>query len=83
MYLYQYQSSSPILREIGRLGEVAFQAVGEGSNRRRDLDSYDNDYYHLMLWDKDDLEIAGAYRFGDAKTLVEKRHGGFVFGYLI
>lgn len=73
MYLYQHTGSSTIMREIGRLREVAFRAVGEGSNRRRDIDIYDNDYYHLILWDKEDLEIAGAYRFGDAARLIEKK----------
>lgn len=37
--------------------------MGEGSGRRRDLDSYDDDYYHLVLWDEEELEIVGAYRF--------------------
>lgn len=73
MYLYEYSGSSPILREIGRLREIAFRAVGEGSNKRRDLDAYDTDYFHLILWDKDDLEIAGAYRFGDAKKIIGKK----------
>jgi putative hemolysin len=72
MYLYQHQGSSPILREIGRLREVAFRAVGEGTNKRRDIDRYDAAYYHLILWDKEDLEVAGAYRFGDAKMIIEK-----------
>nr|WP_113868881.1 GNAT family N-acyltransferase [Brenneria salicis]NMN90261.1 putative hemolysin [Brenneria salicis ATCC 15712 = DSM 30166]RBP58773.1 putative hemolysin [Brenneria salicis ATCC 15712 = DSM 30166]RLM31161.1 GNAT family N-acetyltransferase [Brenneria salicis ATCC 15712 = DSM 30166] len=53
----------PILRELGRLREIAFRAVGEGSGQRRDLDSYDDDYLHLILWDEHDLEIVGAYRF--------------------
>jgi putative hemolysin len=73
IYLYQYTGSSPILREIGRLREIAFRAVGEGTNRRRDIDKYDNDYFHLLLWDKGDLEIAGAYRFGDAKKLINEK----------
>ena len=72
MYLYTPTGSSPILREIGRLREVSFRAVGEGTNKRRDLDSYDQNYYHLILWDRDDLEIAGAYRFGDAKHIIAK-----------
>ncbi|WP_088332174.1 lysophospholipid acyltransferase family protein [Lacimicrobium sp. SS2-24] len=75
IYLYQYQGSSPVLREIGRLREVAFRAVGEGSNKRRDIDCYDSHYYHLLLWDKDDLEIVGAYRFGDAKKLAQNASG--------
>ncbi len=70
IFLYQYTKKSPILREIGRLREIAFRAVGEGSNRRRDIDHYDKNYYHLILWDKDDMEIVGAYRFGDAKKLL-------------
>ncbi|WP_438863972.1 GNAT family N-acyltransferase [Neptunicella sp.] len=73
IYLYQYQGSSPILREIGRLREVAFRAVGEGSNLRRDIDRFDNDYYHLLLWDRDEMEIVGAYRFGNAKKLLDEQ----------
>lgn len=52
-----------ILREIGRLRELAFRAVGEGTGRRRDLDPFDDDYYQLLLWDPMELEIIGAYRF--------------------
>jgi len=69
--LYTHTESSPILREIGRLREIAFRAVGEGSHQRRDIDAYDSDYYHLILWDNDELEIVGAYRLGDAKKLTE------------
>lgn len=69
IYLYQHQGSSPVMREIGRLREIAFRAVGEGSNKRRDIDHYDSHYYQLILWDQNDLEIVGAYRFGDAKKL--------------
>ena len=48
IYLYRRhdEARTPILRELGRLREIAFRAVGEGSGRRRDLDSYDDDYYH-------------------------------------
>ena len=73
IYLYQHADSSPILREIGRLREIAFRAVGEGSNRRRDIDGYDNDYFHLILWDRDDLEIVGAYRLGDARQQIASK----------
>jgi putative hemolysin len=67
IYLYRYTHSSPIMRELGRLRELTFRAVGEGSNKRRDVDKFDKHYIHLILWDEKDLEIAGAYRFGDAK----------------
>ena len=74
IYLYQHKSCSPIMREIGRLREVAFRAVGEGTNKRRDIDQYDSHYYHLVLWDDNDLEIVGAYRFGDAELLTAPDH---------
>lgn len=73
IYLYRYDGNSPILREIGRLREIAFRAVEEGTGRRRDLDNFDTWYTQLILWDAEDLEIAGAYRLGDAKAIVAER----------
>ncbi len=69
--LFQGNTDAPLLREIGRLREVAFRAVGEGSGRKRDLDRYDSYYQHLILWDPDDLEIAGAYRLGETRSILE------------
>jgi putative hemolysin len=54
---------SPILHELGRLREISFRAVGEGSGRRLDLDRFDDHYYHIFLWDPKLLDIIGAYRF--------------------
>ena len=53
-----------ILNEIGRLREITFRAVGEGTNKSVDLDKFDEHYHHLFLWDKDAERIAGAYRMG-------------------
>ncbi|RLV59078.1 GNAT family N-acetyltransferase [Parashewanella curva] len=69
IYLYQHKESNPIMREIGRLREVAFRAVGEGTGQRRDTDKYDSYYLHLVLWDQNDLEIVGAYRFAPVKQV--------------
>ncbi|KPH64704.1 acyltransferase [Pseudoalteromonas porphyrae] len=74
IYLYQYQGSSPIFRELGRLREISFRAVGEGSGKRRDIDKYDMDYQHLVLWDSSQLELVGAYRLACAQDIIEK-HG--------
>jgi putative hemolysin len=52
------------LQEIGRLRELAFRAVGEGTGRRSDLDRFDADYWHLVLWHERAREIVGAYRLG-------------------
>lgn len=71
--LYRFEQCSPIMREIGRLRELSFRMVGEGTGKRRDIDSFDQDYLHLILWDENDLEIAGAYRFAEAQKVLEKR----------
>lgn len=72
IYLYQHQQSSPVLREIGRLREIAFRAVGEGSGLRRDIDKYDSYYEQLILWDREDLEIVGAYRLACTHSIIEQ-----------
>ena len=53
-----------ILREIGRLREVTFRSIGEGTNKAIDLDKYDSYYKHMFLWDNDAKCIVGAYRMG-------------------
>jgi putative hemolysin len=53
-----------ILHEIGRLREITFREVGEGTNESIDLDKYDQYYRHLFLWDDNASKIAGAYRMG-------------------
>ncbi len=70
--LYRYQGSSVLFRELGRLREVAFRAVGEGTHKRRDIDKFDMDYDHLVLWDKDALEVVGAYRLAGSEALLSK-----------
>jgi putative hemolysin len=53
-----------ILHEIGRLREITFREVGEGTNESLDLDNYDKYYNHMFLWDDEAQLIAGAYRMG-------------------
>lgn len=53
-----------ILAEIGRLREITFRAIGEGTNNATDLDKFDDYYYHLFLWDNEAKKIAGSYRMG-------------------
>jgi putative hemolysin len=56
------KADSPLLRELGRLREQSFRAVGEGTGRAVDVDAFDTWYEHLVLWDAEALQIAGAYR---------------------
>jgi putative hemolysin len=51
-----------VLRELGRLRELSFRGVGEGTGRARDLDRFDLTYGQLVLWNASRREIAGAYR---------------------
>ena len=63
-----------ILREIGRLREVTFREVGEGTNNAIDLDEYDNYYHHMFLWDSKANNVVGAYRMGLGFDIYQK-HG--------
>lgn len=72
IYLFDYHPDSVVMQEIGRLREIAFRTVGEGTGEKRDLDRYDQYYRHLILWDEDDLEIAGAYRIGEGRLRMQK-----------
>jgi len=56
--------------EIGRLREITFREVGEGTNKSSDLDEYDLHYYHLILWDEASKKIAGSYRIGIGKEII-------------
>lgn len=51
-----------VLRELGRLREKTFRAVGEGTGQARDLDRFDNHYLHLFVWNSERRELVGAYR---------------------
>lgn len=53
-----------VVQEIGRLREITFREVGEGTNQSIDLDKFDSYYHHMFLWDNEEKKIAGAYRMG-------------------
>lgn len=61
-----------VLHEIGRLREITFREVGEGTNESLDLDRFDKYYHHMFLWDDDTKQIAGAYRMGLGSEIFPK-----------
>jgi putative hemolysin len=77
VYALKASSAPNVLLEIGRQREIAFRAVGEGSNHTRDIDEFDYYYYHLVLWDREKNAIAGAYRVGRGAEIMEfyGKHG--------
>lgn len=72
IYFTKTKNIPNILNEIGRLREITFREVGEGTNNAIDLDSFDNYYYHLFLWDAEKKKIAGAYRMGLGQEIFAK-----------
>lgn len=60
------------LQEIGRLRELTFRSVGEGTGKARDLDEYDLYYRQLILWNRKDQRIAGGYRMGPGDEIFEQ-----------
>jgi putative hemolysin len=72
-----------VITEIGRLREVTFREVGEGTNKSYDLDEFDLYYHHLFIWDRVNKKIVGAYRIGKGNNIYRKfRKKGFYINTL-
>ena len=66
IYIVTWQDSPNVVKEIGRLREIAFRAAGGGTGLAMDLDWFDtcdNPYKQLIVWDPDAEEIIGGYRY--------------------
>ncbi|AWG24782.1 GNAT family N-acyltransferase [Flavobacterium kingsejongi] len=72
VFLAEARAIPNILHELGRLREITFREVGEGTNKSIDLDQYDKYYHHMFLWDNDAQLIAGAYRMGMGANIFKK-----------
>ena len=65
IYIITAQDSPNIMKEIGRLREIAFRAAGGGTGQPLDIDEYDimdNPYKQLIVWNPEAEEILGGYR---------------------
>ena len=74
VYIGEAHQIPACLREIGRLREATFRAVGEGTGNEIDLDHFDDYYAHLFMWNKVRQEIVGSYRLGLTDKIVAE-HG--------
>jgi hypothetical protein len=66
IYIVNYHNSPNVMREIGRLREVTFRHAGGGTGKEIDLDEFDTSshpYQQLLVWNPEDKEIVGAYRY--------------------
>jgi putative hemolysin len=70
IFLVDSFTSPDVLKEIGRLREITFRRVSEGTGKKIDLDKYDEFYKHIVLWDEIELDIVGSYRIGIGRTIM-------------
>ena len=66
MYVITAQNSPNVMKEIGRLREVAFREAGGGTGKSMDIDEFDtmdNGYKQLIVWNPEAEEIIGGYRY--------------------
>lgn len=79
LYIVDNQCAPNVLREIGRLREIAFRAGGGGTGKSVDLDGFDLDaafkYKQLVLWDPDAECIIGGYRYVLCDEVMYDRFG--------
>jgi putative hemolysin len=70
VYLAKCERAPAVMREIGRLREIAFRAAGEGTGLARDIDRFDGHYLHLFVWHSARQEVVGAYRLAGTDAVV-------------
>ena len=66
LYIFTHHDSPNLMLEVGRLREIAFRYYGGGTGKEADIDKYDmmdNPYRQLIVWDPEQEEILGGYRF--------------------
>lgn len=66
IYIVDYHNAPNVVREIGRQREEAFRAAGGGTGKELDLDKFDtmeNCYKQLIVWNPEEEEIIGGYRY--------------------
>lgn len=78
IYIITYQQAPNVMREIGRLREIAFRASGGGTGMEVDWDEFDtceHPYYQLIVWDPEEELILGGYRFLPGKEISYSENG--------
>ena len=73
VYLLDSTDAPAVMKELYRLREETFRAVGEGTGNPEDTDSYDSYYKHLILWNVPNGDIVGAYRVGYGSEIYPTR----------
>ncbi len=72
VFVAQAEEIPMVLLELGRLREITFRAVGEGTGHPFDLDRFDRHYGHLFAWNQEAGELIGAYRVAKSDEVIER-----------
>lgn len=78
IYVFTAHDSPNLMREVGRLREIAFRHYGGGTGLEADIDKYDtmdHPYHQLIVWDPEKEEILGGYRFILGQSVDFDTHG--------
>ena len=73
VFMFQGIESPILMREIGRLREVSYRGVGEGTGKSIDIDVFDDWYHHLFIWNSEKHEIVGSYRLGKCDKILKDK----------
>jgi hypothetical protein len=74
IYVFSYEDSPNLMHELGRLRELTFRDAGGGTGKSMDIDAYDiaeTPYLQLIVWDPENLEIIGGYRFIHGENTID------------
>ena len=66
IYIVTAHNAPHVMDEIGRLREIVFREAGGGTRKASDIDEFDtcdNCYKQLIVWNPDEEEIIGGYRY--------------------
>lgn len=67
VYIFTAHDSPKLMHEVGRLRELTFRGAGGGTGKEIDLDEYDysedSPHRQLIVWDPDNRDIIGGYRY--------------------
>lgn len=90
LYIFNGRECPMLMREVGRLREIAFRDAGGGTGLDCDIDEFDlmeRPYLQLIVWDPKDEEILGGYRYINGPDIVLRADGqphlatSHMFGY--
>jgi hypothetical protein len=72
IYVFTANNSPNLMREVGRLREITFRDAGGGTGKAVDIDEFDiadHPFHQLIVWNPEEKEIVGGYRYIHGKDI--------------